>query len=34
MAKTTFHFLANFWRTTDENGSMMWTISEDKISIL
>ena len=34
MGTTTFNFLVNFWRTIEENGSMTWTISEDKISIL
>ena len=29
-----FNFLVNFWKTIDENGSMMWIISENKISIL
>ena len=34
MAAAMFNFLVNFWKTIDENGSMMWIISENKISIL
>ena len=29
----TFNFLVNFWTTVDENGSMTWTVTDDKISI-
>ena len=29
-----FNFILNFWRTMDESGSMTWTISNNKISIL
>ena len=34
MATTTLNFLINFYRIIDANGSMTWTISEDKISVL
>ena len=30
----TYNFLVNFWTTVDENGSMTWTVTDDKISIL
>ena len=26
--------MVNFWATVDKNGSMTWTVTEDKISIL
>ena len=29
-----FNFMVNFWTTLDENGSMTWTVSKDKISTL
>ena len=29
----TYNFLVNFWTTVDENGSMTWTVTDDKISI-
>lgn len=28
-----FNFILNFWRTTAENGSMTWAVSENAISI-
>ena len=31
---TAFNFIVNFWRTIDENGSKIWTISDNHISIL
>ena len=31
---TAFDFLVNFWRIIDKNGSMIWTISDNHISIL
>ena len=32
--KMAFNFLVTFWQAVDENGSMDWSVSEDKISIL
>ena len=32
--KMSFNFLFNFWTTVDEIGSMTWTVTNDKISIL
>ena len=29
-----FNFMVNFWTTVDENGTMTWTVTEDKISTL
>ena len=29
-----FNFTVNFWTMVDENGSITWTVTEDKISIL
>ena len=29
-----FNSLVNFWTTVDENGSITWTVTDDKISIL
>ena len=29
-----FNFIVNILRTTEENGSMSWTISDNQISIL
>ena len=29
-----FNFTINFWTTVDENGSMTWNVTQDKISIL
>ena len=29
-----FNFFVNFWTTADENGSMTWNVTHDKISIL
>ena len=29
-----FNFMVNFWTTVDENGTMTWTVNEDKISTL
>ena len=29
-----FNFLVNYWTTADENGSMTWNVTHDKISIL
>ena len=29
-----FNFMVNFWTMVDENGSITWTVTEDKISIL
>ena len=32
--KMSFNFLVNFLTTVDKNGSMTWTVTDDKISIL
>ena len=32
--KMSFNFLVNYWTTADENGSMTWNVTHDKISIL
>ena len=32
--KMFFNFLVNIWTTVDENGSMTWTITDNKVSIL
>ena len=32
--KMSFNFTVNFWTTVDENGSITWTITENKISIV
>ena len=29
-----FNFMVNFWTMVDENDSITWTVTEDKISIL
>ena len=29
-----FNLMVNFWTMVDENGSTIWTVMEDKISIL
>ena len=29
-----FNFMVNFWTTVDENGSMTWTETQDKLPIL
>ena len=29
-----FNYMVNFWTTEDENGSVIWTATQDKISIL
>ena len=29
-----FNFMVNFWTTVDENGSMTWNVTQDKVSIL
>ena len=29
-----FNFMVNFWTTVDQNGSMTWSVTRDKISIL
>ena len=29
-----FNLMVNFWTMVDENGSIIWTVMEDKISIL
>ena len=29
-----FNFLVNFWNAADENGSMTWTFTDQKISVL
>ena len=29
-----FNFLVDFWAEADENGSMTWNVTRDKISIL
>ena len=29
-----FNLFVNFWHTTDKNGSMTWSIQNNKISIL
>ena len=31
---TAFDFLVNFWRTIYENGSMIWTISDNQYRII
>ena len=32
--KMFFNFMVNFWTTVDENGSISWTETQDKLSIL
>ena len=29
-----FNYMVNFWTTVDENGSMIWNVTQEKISIL
>ena len=29
-----FNFVVNFWTTVDKNGSITWSVTRDKISIL
>ena len=29
-----FNFMVNFWTTVDKNGSITWSVTRDKISIL
>ena len=29
-----FNFMVNFWTTVDENGTMTWSVTRDKTSIL
>ena len=34
LSSLSFNFLVNLWTTVDKNGSMTWTVTKNKISIL